>query len=376
MQSLALLALAAALVPTPVQPGKGSGVEEVVWRAGGLERAVELARASGTPILLEFSADGCPWCARLHREAWVEREVVEELGNWTCVRLDLTVDAEGVVASQEAAELGNRFAVGRFPTLVALLPDGTPEDVVAGFLKPSAMLEELRRIRGGEGTLSALEARVAADASDHEARYALALKRYSLGDPAGYDRELATIRRADPEGRSVPMRRMAIAQMREEMFGCMRGARPVDPDPLVEFLEDEEHPSLACEGWSVLATVHRHLGDPNGMVEAWRSAWDVAPDDERAATGNALAWDFWMLRAKLDPEELAFALEASEEACTLLGDARGDDALRAAYLDTLACCYLMNGRRDRAVETMQECVRLAPSTPEYVQRLAEFRAER
>jgi thioredoxin-related protein len=366
-----MLALALTLGLTAMSLSEATH-EEILWRDGGLDEALAIAREKGTPILLEFSTQTCPWCKRLRKEAWVDKEVVEELEGWTCVRLDLTVDKSGVLVSQEAAELGNRFSVARFPTLVALRPDGTPEDVVAGFLNAPAMLAELRRIRRGEGTLGDLERQVAADGGDLEARYQLGLKRYSLGDYAGFQSEIDTIQQADPDGRSLPMRRMAIGQMREEMFGCMRGARPVEPAPLVAFLADEEHPSLVCEGWSVLGTIYRHMDDPTNMMAAWRKAWESAPDAERASCGNSLAWDYWEMREALSDDERAFALKVSQEATDELGDARGDDALRAAFLDTLACSYFMNDERESAIETAAECVRLVPGALEYRNRLASF----
>jgi hypothetical protein len=170
------------------------------------------------------------------------------------------------------------------------------------------------------------------------------------------------------------MRRIALNAMREEMFGCMRGARPVEPAPLVEFLADETHSELLCEGLSLLGTVHGHLGQPREMVAAWRRAWKLAPASACLSCGNSLAWDFWERRDALEPADRAFALEVSRTVVRELGDARGDDALRAAFLDTLACCQWMNGEREAAIATVERCLELVPGNDEYTRRLEAFRA--
>lgn len=372
---LVLASLALGAPPDePPRPSEAERQSTVRWHEGDLPSALELARERGARVLLEFSNDGCGWCTRLREEALPDPGVARELAQLVCVRIDLTPDERGVLRSQEAADLGNRFGIRRTPTLVLLDPSGRADDVVAGFLPADGLRAELVRMRRDEGTRRALERAVAADPGDLDARWALANKLFALGDGAGHQAQMEAIIAADPERVSIPLRTIAINELREEMLGCMRGARPVDPAPLEELLAGERRAVLLYEGWSALGTVYRHLGRTDEMVAAWREAWRNAPgDEERSICGNALAWDFWEARDELPERERAFALRAARRAVDLLGDARGDDALRAAYLDTLACANHMNGETERAVELIEECRRLAPDAAEYAERLAAFR---
>lgn len=381
--------LAAAALSTAPGPAPALGSEDaarrqaeahpelgrVSWFEGSYAEALAAAKEAGKPLLVEFWLEGCPWCGRLGREALSEPAIARRLADYVCLNVDLTADDEGVLRSQEAALLGNRFNVRRFPTVVVVRSeDDRGEDVISGYLPPKAFGEELDRIAAARGTASDFEARVAADPDDLELRYQLSQVYDRLGDYARSNTQWSFIEKADPEGHSYPMRLLAINNMREEMFGCMRGALPVDPNPMLAFLAEERHPDLLHEGWAILGAVYRHLEDAPKAVEAHRNSWRSVPEGKRDSSGNRLAWDLWLLREAISAEDRRFALDVSLAATEALGEANGDELLRAAYLDTLACCYFMNGKRSKAVAVMQRCMKLAPNEPAYRARLDQFQS--
>jgi hypothetical protein len=51
-----------------------------------------------------------------------------------------------------------------------------------------------------------------------------------------------------------------------------------------------------------------------------------------------------------------------------------DPVALAQYVDTLACCYYMNGKRAKALELAKRCMELAPDDPTYTDRYAQFKS--
>ena len=364
---------AASEAPAPRDVDKQTARGMVAWFDGTFDEAVAHAVGTNKLVMIEFWADWCGWCKQHESENLSDRKVVASFERFVCIGADLSVDEDGNFLRPEAEALMKRFAVRRFPTLVFVDGEGQAVDLVSGFLPAQSLLAEVDRIARGDKTVGYWKARIDSSLGGLESRYQYALKLDALGDFAGYQREIAFIEKADPDGVSIPMRRMALQVLTEELWGCMRDPDVLpDPAELEFFLDSEVEPELLCNGWLLMAAVRKELKNPVESRQAYREAWRNARGNMVAPVGNGIGWAFWIARDELSPADERFALRVSRKATKAFEEVNFDPAARTMYYDTLACCYFLNGQTSKAIEWMKRCMELAPDVQGYVDRLELF----
>jgi thioredoxin-like negative regulator of GroEL len=141
--------------------GGPSGPPRVVWERAFTE-AIEKARASGKPILVDFWAEWCHWCKRLDQTTYADRRVVKLSKGFVSVK----VNTEGGPADVEVAA---RYDVTTLPTILFLSSRGRPLVRINGFQGPGqfpstmeAALEVAARVAAWEIALDGNPADAAA----------------------------------------------------------------------------------------------------------------------------------------------------------------------------------------------------------------------
>jgi thiol:disulfide interchange protein DsbD len=108
------------------------------------EAALEEARASGKPVLMDFYADWCIPCLELDRVTFTDERVIEATEGFARIKVDLTH-----YDSPEAEALREKFDVAGVPTLVFL--DETGEEItearVVGFMGPDEFLKRVEMVQ-------------------------------------------------------------------------------------------------------------------------------------------------------------------------------------------------------------------------------------
>ncbi|MEW6073655.1 MAG: hypothetical protein AB1726_13815 [Planctomycetota bacterium] len=366
---LALVVLAAPASPSPGGPvsapagaltGGDSGTLD--WFAGSWEELWREAAAKRRIVLLHFRGASCAESRRLDADTYSDPAVIAATREILCFAIDLeTAGGRGLAA---------RYGVSEPPMMLFLEPTGTVRDFVFGYISAPSFLGEFRRILRDEGTVSALRRRLAEDATDLEAHYALARKLRALGDEAGYSEHLAAIRRLDPEEKSLTSRRIALAKL----LGQAR--RSLDPSPLYAFVAREREAVLVYPAWleihrlesrlmSRARTAEEKTAHRTRWLAAARRAWELVPPEEIGIVGNNLAWGIYEWRAEVGPADLAFAVELARRAVAVL-------PLDANVVDTLACCLFAFGNTEEALQLVRRCIELQPNNEEWRKRLADF----
>jgi len=359
-----VLALASLTGPLPLASAESHG--DLPWFEGTWEEVLAHAAAENKTLFVDFWAEWCGPCKMMFRETFVDERVVAAMTQgFIPYSVDVESDAGGVLAET--------YNITGLPTFLFLDAKGRAVDALMGFVPADPFLESIARIQKGTDTIPDLERRIAATPEDLELRFELAQKYELVGNPEGYEKQLAELERLDPERKSIALRRMDIQGHIQTL------QTELDGEPLRKFLAQETHAELLFDGWrwiSMLENLQRQQAEAGGDAEAatkhglaaygaMRTAWTHVPEEYVSAFGGELAWFICENKEQLSDEDLRFGLEVAQKAVAL-------DPENASLVDTLACSYFHNGQREKAVEAAQRAIELEPESQAWKDRLNEF----
>lgn len=103
---------------------------------------LQQAKASGTPVMLDFYADWCVPCLELERVTFTDPKVIDATSGYRKLKVDLTR-----YESERATRLREQFDVMGVPTIVFIGEDGREKEQarVVGFLDPESFVEKMEK---------------------------------------------------------------------------------------------------------------------------------------------------------------------------------------------------------------------------------------
>lgn len=125
---------AAAPVEQTVSTPAGGG--SIAWE-GSYESALETARQSNKPVMVEFYTDWCGVCKSMDAQTFPAPEVVAESQNFVNVRVN----------AESRTDLAQQYGVSGYPTFVFLDSNGNVRSSVAGGFSPANFAQQLRSSR-------------------------------------------------------------------------------------------------------------------------------------------------------------------------------------------------------------------------------------
>ena len=142
---LLLAALVVRIATGILDRRSADGVGLVRWQPR--EKAAALARASGKPILYDFTAAWCAPCHLLDRE-WNDRGVAATIdAAFVPVRI-VDREREDGRNAPDVGTLLRRYEIGAFPTLVAASADGSPLGKLEGYAGRERLMKFLEQVGG------------------------------------------------------------------------------------------------------------------------------------------------------------------------------------------------------------------------------------
>ena len=318
-------------------------------------------------------------------------------------------------ADPKGYQLVEKYNVSALPTVLVITPDGVVDDAVVGLISAEGFNAELERIQRGEKTVSAFRKQAAAAPEDVDVQYALAVKLQDCGDLSGYEEVVGALKAHDPHGEHLTVARLLLADVQEPIVKAAarddgsHDFAAADLEPLQKFLKQAKHEELRYEGWAWAAEVEREGGHAELARKATMKAWGFASEEQQAGYGGKVAFQYLEEREELSKADKKFALkvalashkatlkgiekrltEAEEypsgcaslegcgegEGCGGCGGAKGEVVYREAdALEIVAVAYFLNGKRRKAIETLEQSLELVPEREEARARLAMFKNE-
>lgn len=234
--------------------------------ASEFERAERMHKLTGTPLLIYFFVDWCPFCHDLERNLLDEADVDRHLRG-TAIRARVNPEA-----GDEERRLAARFGVVGFPTLFYVLPGEQPRR-----LSPRISEGGKSRLMSGAEFIEKMAERVAVFVRRrlHEAD-----ERFRAGDPSAAIDVLDKIAALRPEEPRIYLGRAAAHFARgdrERAIEDLRRAYDLSSDEIRTFLQAD----------AMLASENRW----NEIASCWSAYIEAHPDDAKAylERGGALS---------------------------------------------------------------------------------------
>jgi thiol:disulfide interchange protein DsbD len=146
---LGTLATQGFILPAMSMSGGGAATADagpkITWVRTEAE-AIELAKASGKPMMIDFTAEWCQACHEMERFTYTDAAVIAQAGGFVTAMIDCTEKADpGVLAIQK------KYGVSGLPTVVFAMPDGRVLGGTVGFVKAPDFIVEMKKALEAKG---------------------------------------------------------------------------------------------------------------------------------------------------------------------------------------------------------------------------------
>jgi thiol:disulfide interchange protein len=109
----------------------------IPWKIS-LQSAIDEAKKTGKPIMVDFHATWCPPCHLLDKDTFSNSAVIKEASKWVPLKIDVDT----------SPKLAEKYKVTAMPTIAFLKPDGSITTGFQGYVEPHEMLKSMKAAYG------------------------------------------------------------------------------------------------------------------------------------------------------------------------------------------------------------------------------------
>ena len=110
---------------------------KIPWKTS-LQSALDEAKKTGKPIMVDFHATWCPPCHLLDKDTFSNAAVIKEASKWVPLKIDVDT----------SPKLAEKYKVTAMPTIAFLKPDGSIATSFKGYVEPAEMLKTMKSAYG------------------------------------------------------------------------------------------------------------------------------------------------------------------------------------------------------------------------------------
>ncbi len=379
-------ALVSPLTAADPAPSLDDEVASVHWYDGGYNRALREARDNEQLVFIALVPNWSDYSNQLVEETFPSEPVANELSELVCLKYDLE--------DHHFAQIVKRYNVEVFPSIVVAQPNGNIEEIIEGFIPVDPLVDQMRRIKSSDNTVSGWEHAVESDPENLDVQLELAMKLEACRDWRNYERVVRSIREADPHGESPAGVRLDMKEIWTEIAANTPAGETYDLAPMYAYMPGVTAPEAAFAGWSRIANLHASMGQVHESVSGFQRCYEVIDQGDLLNWGNDVV-NYMLERndeTPMNDDERRFALELAKAAVQRavdLGDPEAEhyglsfngddyDNWLASRLDLLTWAHLAfddeQAGAQQALSVAQRCVELDPENPEYQGRLEMVKA--
>jgi thiol-disulfide isomerase/thioredoxin len=264
---VALLLAAPAARPAPLPP------RSLKWESS-LAAALEKAKASGKPVMIDFWAEWCGYCHLLDRTTYRDPSVIRRSAAFVSVK----VNSEG---SPDEVRIASRYLVNSLPTILFLSPGGRPFLRLSGYLPANRFLMALAEMTRRSAFVLDQEAILAREPNDPAALRTLGLHAFT---------QITLMAERDPDQRMSK-------QMFEDAQDLLSRACRVDQG---------QAPAERKRVRSALGILHGYEGKFAEAEALLKEALALPADAENDARAYSGLGEIYMMQKKKDLAREAF----------------------------------------------------------------------
>ena len=379
--ALSLFALATVAPITKaaeISPDKFARTEGIEWKYGSFESALQSSAQKSGLTMIYFWADGSEFCGKLYTE--------------TLSKAAAATATKGIVCysakhSNDTVKLFERYSVRTLPTILFVRADGSPEDVITGFIPVEDFGTQIARIKKADGTRSGIQGKLEAmdpvSIEALETRWLLIGKLQELGLSDAEAEQTAKLLELDPTGSSTPGGTLKLNALINEIFSPLaeledseaeEAMRKADFSPLYNFIKSCKNREVRFDAWSRIARFESRRQNYSAARDAIAKSIHDVKKENLAGWCNSVAGWVVSNADQLSSKERKYALSLAQKAVKLtksqrklaknkkdeneeLSDELSNDTL-AQRMCVLAQVEFMNRKRDKAKKSIAEAGRL------------------
>jgi thiol-disulfide isomerase/thioredoxin len=168
----------------------GAHAAEINW-AKSFHAAIQQAKTTGRPVMVDFYTDWCGWCKKLDSDVYTNSQVVQTAGKFVSVKVN---------AEREGVEQARKYQVRSFPTILFLNGAGDVVGMIKGYLPADRFNAEMQQVLTMHRELPALKTRFQSSPNDAAAASKLASFYAKQGNASGAANAYARVQKLDPTG--------------------------------------------------------------------------------------------------------------------------------------------------------------------------------